>query len=150
MRGALALCDALDVGLVAWLDLDFELRRAEYGARFHVFSMLWESCWRGRSASDTEGRLVLVQSRRSGGAWRDSLARGWGAFWRDELNNRRALDLPPFGLLVQIEPSRGEDRGESGTWCSWHHCHIAKRCALSLKHITDAQRPPPSIHDYHE
>ena len=110
-RGALALCDALDVGLVAWLDLDFELRRAEYGARFHVFSMLWESCWRGRSASDTEGRLVLVQSRRSGGVWRDSLARGWGAFWRDELNNRRALDLPPFGLLVQIEPSRGEDRG---------------------------------------
>ena len=109
-RGALALCDTLDVGLAAWLDLDAELRRPEYGARFHVFSMLWESLWRGRSPSDAEGRFVLVQSRSSGSAWRDILARGWGCFWRDELNNRRELDLPPFGLLVQIEPSRGEDR----------------------------------------
>lgn len=110
-RGALAVCDTLDVGLAAWLDLDAELRRAEYGARFHVFSMLWESCWRGRTASDARGRLVLVQSRRAGSAWRDTLARGWGCFWRDELNSRRELELPPFGILVQIEPARDEDRG---------------------------------------
>ena len=39
-RGALALCDRLDVGLAAWLDLDAELRRPEYGARFQAFSMV--------------------------------------------------------------------------------------------------------------
>lgn len=110
-RGALALCDALDVGLAAWLDLDAELRRAEYSARFHVFSMLWESCWRGLSASGTRERLVLVQSRRSGNVWRDVLARGWGCFWSGELDARRSLDLPPFGLLVQIDLPEGEDRG---------------------------------------
>ena len=54
----------------------------------------------------------MVQSRRAGGVWRDILARGWGAFWRDELSSRKELDLPPFGLLVQIEPARGEDRKE--------------------------------------
>lgn len=111
-RGALALCDTLDVGLTAWLDLEAELRRPEYGARFQVFSMLWESCWRGRPARAARERLVLVQSRRSGAVWRDVLARGWGGFWRDELDNRRELGLPPFGVLVQIEPSPGGDRGE--------------------------------------
>ena len=39
-RGALALCDRLDVGLVAWLDLDTELRRPEYSARFRAFNMM--------------------------------------------------------------------------------------------------------------
>ena len=83
--------------------LEAELRRPEYGARFQVFSMLWESCWRGRPARAARERLVLVQSRRSGAVWRDVLARGWGGFWRDELDNRRELGLPPFGVLVQIE-----------------------------------------------
>ena len=94
------------------MDLEAELRRPEYGARFQVFSMLWESCWRGRPARAAKERLVLVQSRRSGAVWRDVLARGWGGFWRDELDNRRELGLPPFGVLVQIEPSPGGDRGE--------------------------------------
>ncbi|WP_158612113.1 primosomal protein N' family DNA-binding protein [Fretibacterium sp. OH1220_COT-178] len=110
-RGALTLCDSLDVGLAAWLDLDAELRKAEYGARFHAYSMVWESYWRGRSPSEERARIVLVQGRRLGGStWRDTLMRGWGCFWREELSNRKALELPPFGFLVQIETPRGEDR----------------------------------------
>ncbi|MCR5346467.1 MAG: hypothetical protein K6E38_01710 [Fretibacterium sp.] len=102
-RGALALCDGLDVGLAAWLDLDAELRRAEYSARFQTFSMVWESCWRG-CGTGKGGRTVLVQSRRRGLEWRELLARGWGRFWEKELALREELDIPPFGLMVRIDP----------------------------------------------
>ncbi|MCR4818760.1 MAG: hypothetical protein K5841_07380 [Fretibacterium sp.] len=105
-RGALPLCDGLDVGLAAWLDLDAELRRAGYGARFQVFSMVWESCWRGLEPG-AGGRTVLVQSLRRGLEWRELLARGWGRFWEKELPLRMELDIPPFGLMVQIDlPAR--------------------------------------------
>jgi len=40
-RRLLSLCDSLDVGLVAWLDLDAEARKADYNARFQAFSMVW-------------------------------------------------------------------------------------------------------------
>ncbi|MBR1673277.1 MAG: prephenate dehydrogenase, partial [Fretibacterium sp.] len=96
-RGALALCDTLDVGLAAWLDMDAELRRPDYGARFQAFSMVWESCWRGRNADEGE-RDVLIQSRR-GAEWRGLLAGGWERFWRRELTLRSELGLPPFGLM---------------------------------------------------
>ncbi len=109
-RGSLSLCDALDVGLAAWLDLDAELRRPEYGARFQAFSMVWESYWRGRGDTGP-GRTVLIQSRRSGKAWRDALSQGWERFWKGELQSRSELDLPPYGLMVRIDASEGEDRG---------------------------------------
>ena len=105
-RGALALCDGLDVGLAAWLDLDAELRKSGYGARFQTFSMVWESCWRGREPG-AEERTVLVQSRRRGLEWRELLMKGWGRFWERELALRAELDIPPFGLMVQIDlPAR--------------------------------------------
>ena len=105
-RGALALCDELDVGLAAWLDLDAELRKSGYGARFQTFSMVWESCWRGREPGVGE-RTVLVQSRRGGLEWRELLMKGWGRFWERELALRAELDIPPFGLMVQIDlPAR--------------------------------------------
>ena len=108
-RGSLSLCDRLDVGLAAWLDLDAELRRPEYGARFQVFSMIWESCWRGRA--EGVGRTVLVQGRRFGSEWRTFLTRGWDHFWRRELALRAELDLPPSGLLIQVDLPKNEDRG---------------------------------------
>lgn len=105
-RGALALCDGLDVGLAAWLDLDAELRKSGYGTRFQTFSMVWESCWRG-CVPGAEGRTVLVQSRRRGLEWRELLMKGWGRFWERELALRAELDIPPFGLMVQIDlPAR--------------------------------------------
>ena len=108
-RGALSLCDALDIGLTAWLDLDAELRKPDHGVRFHVFSMIWESYWRGRRHG-AEERVVLIQGRRFGLRWRDVLAGGWGRFWRDELKLRDELDLPPFGLMAQIDLPKSEDR----------------------------------------
>ena len=113
-RGALALCDRLDVGLAAWLDLDAELRRPEYGARFQAFSMVWESYWRGRRAGDDPaGRTVLIQGRRFGAEWRAILSGGWERFWRGELALRSELALPPVGLMIQIDLPEGEDRAEA-------------------------------------
>ena len=109
-RGALSLCDALNVGLVGWLDLDAELRRPEYGARFQAFSMVWESIWRGRDAVGEGERVVVIQSRREGGEWRGLLAQGWKRFWEGELKLRSELDLPPCGLMVQFDLHPSEDR----------------------------------------
>ena len=113
-RGALALCDRLDVGLAAWLDLDAELRRPEYGARFQAFSMVWESYWRGRRDGDEPaGRTVLIQGRRFGAEWRAILSGGWERFWRGELALRSELALPPVELMIQIDLPEGEDRAEA-------------------------------------
>ncbi|MDR1875423.1 MAG: hypothetical protein LBQ90_10490 [Synergistaceae bacterium] len=108
-RRALALCDVVDAGLVAWLDLDAEARRTDYNARFQAFSMVWESCWRGLQG-ETE-RVVLMQTRHAGIGWWSTLWSGWGNFWKGELEERKSLDLPPYGLLVQIDLPPDEDRG---------------------------------------
>lgn len=107
-RGALALCDRLDVALIGWLDLDAELRRPDHAARSHAFAMAWESCWRG--TREGAGRTVLIQSRREGGAWRDALMRGWERSWDAELRIRGELGLPPHALMIQIDLPKGEDR----------------------------------------
>ena len=107
-RRVLALCDSLDVGLIAWLDLDAEARKADYNARFHAFSMAWESCWRGLSQNGE--RLVHMQVRGSGNSWRNVLRLGWGHFWASELREREVLGLPPYGLLVQVDLPENENR----------------------------------------
>jgi len=107
-RGLLSLCDSLDVGLIAWLDLDAEARKADYNARFNAFSMVWESCWRGLSQSVE--RLVLMQVRGSGNSWRSTLRLGWGHFWAGELRERELLALPPYGLLIQVDLPKNENR----------------------------------------
>jgi primosomal protein N' (replication factor Y) len=107
-RKALSLCDALDVGLVAWLDLDAEARGIEYNARFQAFSMVWESYWRGRRKNGTENRTVLAQTRRPGSSWQRSFWLGWEHFWEEELRDRKSLDLPPHQLLAQVDfPEKG-------------------------------------------
>jgi len=107
-RRLLSLCGSLDVGLVAWLDLDAEARKADYNARFHAFSMVWESCWRG--LSQNEERVVLMQVRGSADSWRNALRLGWSHFWREELREREELGLPPYGLLIQIDLPKNEDK----------------------------------------
>jgi len=111
-RRVLALCDSLDVGLIAWLDLDAEARKADYNARFHAFSMAWESCWRGfpKLPSQNGERFVLMQVRGSGNSWRSVLRLGWGHFWASELREREMLALPPYGLLIQVDLPKNEDR----------------------------------------
>jgi primosomal protein N' (replication factor Y) len=103
-RGLLPLCDTLDVGLAAWLDLDAEARKVEYGARFQAFSMVWESYWRGIGAN---GRTVLVQTRRPGFGWQNTFRLGWSHFWKGELRERKSLALPPYGFLVQLDLPAG-------------------------------------------
>jgi primosomal protein N' (replication factor Y) len=111
-RKLLSLCSSLDVGLVAWLDLDAEGRKVEYNARFQAFSMVWESCWRGlRQDGDKdapkerprEKRIVLIQTRRPGSGWQRSLWLGWDHFWKRELQERKHLNVPPYSLWVQID-----------------------------------------------
>ncbi|MDR3229927.1 MAG: hypothetical protein LBT65_00660, partial [Synergistaceae bacterium] len=82
-RRLLALCDSVDAGLIAWLDLDAEARKTDYNARFQTFSMVWESFWRGLGGGAE--RIVLMQTRRSGSAWQSTLWSGWGNFWQGEL-----------------------------------------------------------------
>jgi primosomal protein N' (replication factor Y) len=107
-RRLLALCDSVDAGLIAWLDLDAEARKTDYNARFQTFSMVWESFWRGLDGAGE--RVVLMQTRRPGSAWQSTLWSGWGNFWQGELEERKNLDLPPYGLLVQIDLPPAEDR----------------------------------------
>jgi primosomal protein N' (replication factor Y) len=96
----------LDVGLVAWLDLDAEARGIEYNARFQAFSMVWESYWRGLGQGGN--RTVLAQTRRPGSGWQRSLWLGWEYFWTEELRDRKGLGLPPHELLVQVDfPEKG-------------------------------------------
>jgi primosomal protein N' (replication factor Y) len=98
-RRILSLCDSLDVGLAAWLDLDAEARSIEYNARFQAFSMVWESYWRGQRGN----RIVLAQTRRPGSAWQRAFWLGWEHFWKEELRERKSLNLPPHELLVQVD-----------------------------------------------
>ena len=115
-RGLLSFCDLFDVGLVAWLDLDAEARRIDYNARFQMFSMVWESYWRGLSFGGNAGesaskeRVVLMQTHRPGSASLSAFWLGWQHFWETELKERRSLSLPPYGLLVQMDVPKGEDR----------------------------------------
>jgi primosomal protein N' (replication factor Y) len=111
-RRLLSLCDSLAVGLVAWLDLDAEARKPDYNARFQAFSMVWESCWRGLSlVREQRGeRMTLMQVRGSGSSWMNALRLGWGHFWKGELREREKLGLPPYGLLIQLDLPKNEDR----------------------------------------
>ncbi len=99
-RAALALCDILDVGFAGWVDVDAEIRSVAYQAKFTVFSMVWESVWRGRNSGE---RVVLLQSRRPGTGWQKGVVRGWNTFWREELDERKELGLPPFSYLLEIQ-----------------------------------------------
>ena len=99
-RSALTVCDMSDVGFAAWIDADSEVRNVAFQAKFTAFSMMWESLWRGTS----EGRrTVLLQSRRPGSGWQKSMVLGWDYFWKEELRERKDLDLPPFSFLLEIK-----------------------------------------------
>jgi primosomal protein N' (replication factor Y) len=112
-RRILSLCDSLDVGLAAWLDLDSETRGIEYNARFQAFSMVWESYWRGLRRDRTGGRTVLAQTRRPGSGWQRALWLGWEYFWKEELRDRESLGLPPYELLVRVDFPDKEGAGRS-------------------------------------
>ena len=165
LKAIRTLCSDLDIGLIAWLDLDAELRRSDYNARFRVFSMLWQSCWRGvnfqnlnsqgviqdlkdlklnsqgltqdlkdlnlnsqslmqdlkdlnlnlqgvtqeqtqnnlnlQDLKQAQARKVLIQTRREN--FKFALNNlNWQKFWQAELETRRDLDLPPFGVLIKV------------------------------------------------
>lgn len=99
-RSALALCDLTDVGFAGWIDADSEVWGVAYGAKFTAYSMMWESLWRGPSSPE---RVVLVQSRRPASGWQKGLLYGWDNFWREELKERKELELPPFSFLLEIK-----------------------------------------------
>jgi len=77
-RGILPFCDTLPVGLVCWIDPEVELGFSRYYGAVLLFSMIWESCWRGPGA---EKRNVLVQTSETGAKWIRGARQGWSAFW---------------------------------------------------------------------
>lgn len=105
----LELCGRTNPELIAWLDLDLELCRQDYDTRCNVFSMLYESYWRGRKRDSQ--RKILIQARKSGMRLAGYLSHGWAKFIPDELKSRKEYMLPPYGYMLEIECStirRGE------------------------------------------
>ena len=99
-RGILPFCDTLSVGLVCWIDPEVELGFSRYYGAVLLFSMIWESCWRGPGA---EKRKVLVQTSETGAKWIRGARQGWGAFWDEELRERKLMMLPPYQMHYEIE-----------------------------------------------
>ena len=97
----LRLCEKIKPSLVAWLDLNLELWRPGYDTRREVFSLLWESYWRGRGSDS--GRKVIIQTRRSGLKLARFLYGGWEKFFPNELATRREYNLPPFSHMIELE-----------------------------------------------
>ena len=107
---ALGVLGEIQPSLVAWLDLDSELRLMNHDNRFNVYSMLCESYWRGRTHASE--RKVLIQSRRKGMILAGFLAGGWTRFIPDELRARREFLLPPYGYIVEAECSSASLRDD--------------------------------------
>jgi primosomal protein N' (replication factor Y) len=93
-RAVLSLRSALRVGLIAWLDADAELRRPEYDARFRALEGFLESL-----NGVEESCVLMLQSRGTAAAL---LGQGGRGFWGRELEDRRAMGLPPFRLLLGL------------------------------------------------
>ncbi|MBN1332314.1 MAG: prephenate dehydrogenase, partial [Synergistales bacterium] len=49
-RSALSLCDELPTGTVCWIDADLEAVSASFESNFKAYSMIWESCFRGKDS----------------------------------------------------------------------------------------------------
>ena len=115
-RSILSLCDKVSVGLIAWIDIDLEANKADYTSRFHAFSMVWESLWRGMTKIQVPGKIkenvnrrVIVQSRNPAKGWQIGLKSGWEYFWEKDLAERSELEFPPYKPLVEIEVSMKEN-----------------------------------------
>jgi primosomal protein N' (replication factor Y) len=113
-RKILSLCDKKNVGLIAWIDIDLEAHKTDYASRFHTFSMVWESLWRGivkngASCKINKNRRVIIQSRNPAKGWQIGLKSGWEYFWDKELTERAELEFPPYKILVEIEVSAKEN-----------------------------------------
>lgn len=104
-RKIIALADELEVSLVGWIDADGESRSMEYDSRARAFGLIWESAWRGIAPQE---RITVIQSRRPGQGWQSGLKTGWGSFWRNELKERKLLNLPPFSPLLKIKMPLGK------------------------------------------
>lgn len=99
-RACLALCDMADVGFAGWIDADGEVRNVAFQAKFTAFSMIWESLWRGNNGRN---RTILLQSRRPGTGWQKGVLLGWSRFWKEELQERKELGLPPYSYLLEVK-----------------------------------------------
>ena len=55
-------------------------------------------------------RTVVVQSRMPGRDWQEGLKRGWGVFWKKELQCRREFEFPPFVPMLEIHMPKNSGR----------------------------------------
>lgn len=104
----LELCDWVNPSLVAWLELDTEIRRPEYSSRWNIYCMLYESYYRGRKRSSD--RKVIIQAHSEGMKLARFLAEGWGKFIPDELRIRRDFMMPPYSYTVDVDTGSKIDR----------------------------------------
>ena len=116
-RKILSLCDNKNVGLIAWIDIDLDAHKTDYTSRFHAFSMVWESLWRGIKKPEASGvineninRRVIVQSRNPAKGWQIGLKCGFEYFWDNDLAERAELEFPPYKPLVEIEVSAKDNK----------------------------------------
>ncbi len=100
-RSGLELCDKIQPSLIAWLDLDLELSFPGHDNKLELFSLLWDSYWRGREKNSE--RKVLIQSRRQGMNTAKFLTQGWTKFLDYELAERQEFNLPPYGHEIELE-----------------------------------------------
>ena len=94
----LKFCDSHSISMIAWLNLDDELRRWGYDTRVNILRLIWDSYWRGRNCE----RTVLIQARGKNLNFASEILRGYGKFLEDELSTRSELSLPPFGISVEM------------------------------------------------
>ncbi|MBQ0054902.1 MAG: hypothetical protein KBS54_02000, partial [Synergistaceae bacterium] len=106
-RKILSLASSLDCGMAGWADVDAEARGENYDAKERAFGLVWESVWRGKNPDE---RAVVVQSRMPGRGWQEGLKRGWGVFWKKELQCRREFEFPPFVPMLEIQMPKNSGR----------------------------------------
>ena len=97
----LNLCASEKPSLIAWLNIDGEIKRPRYENPFNVFYDLWSSYWRAREKNSD--RTILIQAYKDGVNFAHYLINGWKNFWQKDLADRSDLGYPPFEDLYEIK-----------------------------------------------
>ena len=97
----LEMLNEINPSLVAWLDIDTELRSDDYETRLQVFGRLFRCMYAGKDRMHP--RKVLIQGRRAGIRFAEYLSRGWDKFLADELKERADFMLPPCGYMIELD-----------------------------------------------
>jgi len=103
--------DIPGITLVGVVSADTSLHSADFRAAERTFQLLTQVS--GRSGrGETPGRVIIQTHHPGHYAVRYAQAHDYGAFYREELPQRRALSYPPFARMAQVRIS-GLDAGRA-------------------------------------